>query len=85
MVTKRLACLVASVLLIPAAATGKDSNTATVLYSVEWRSAGALPLPPIPYLETIPWLSTEATGPRQKVDHLLGPDLGTLKFALNKD
>jgi hypothetical protein len=77
MVTKLLAGVVAGALLIPAVAFGKDGN-------VSWKSSGALPLPPIPYLETIPWLSTEATGPRQKVDQLLGPNFDTLKLALDK-
>ena len=85
MVTKLVACVVAGALLIPAAAFGNDGNRAIQPRASEWKSAGALPLPPIPYLETIPWLSTEATGPRQKVDQLLGPDLDTLKFALDKD
>ena len=78
MIAKLFACVVGGALLIPAAALGKDGN-------VEWNSAGALSLPPIPYLETIPWLSTEASAPRLKVDQLLGPDLETLKFALDRD
>ena len=85
MVAKLLACTVAGALLIPAAAFGKDGNMATQPRALEWKSAGALPLPPIPYLETIPWLSTQATAPRQKVDQLFGPDLDTLKFALDRD
>jgi hypothetical protein len=85
MITKLLAGVAAGALLIPAVAFGKDGNAATQPPSVEWKSAGALPLPPILYLETIPWLTTEATGPRQKVDQLLGPDFETLKFALDKE
>jgi hypothetical protein len=85
MVTKLFACVVAGALLLPAAAFGKDGNTATQWRAPEGKQARALPLPPIPYLETIPWLSTEDTGPRQKVDQLLGPDLDTLKVALDKD
>jgi len=78
MITKLFVCLVAGALLIPGSAFGKDGNPATQPSALEWRSTGALPLPPIAYLETIPWLSTEATGPTQKVDQLLGPDLDTL-------
>jgi hypothetical protein len=82
---KLLACVVAGTLLIPAAAFGKDGNTLGRPPSSGWKSAGALRLPPIPYRETIHWLSTEAIGPTQKVDQLLGPDLDMLKFALDKD
>jgi len=82
MVTKLFACAVAGALLLPQAASAKDGNTQS---RAEWKQTGALPLPPIPYLETIPWLSTEAAGPRQKVDQLLLPDLDTLKVALDKN
>ena len=85
MVTKLFACMVAGALLIPGAAFGKDGNMPTQPRAREWKSPGALPLPPIPSLETIPWLSTEATQPKQKVDQLLGPDLDTLKFALDRN
>jgi hypothetical protein len=85
MITKLLANVVAGALLIPAAALGKDATVATQLPSSQWKSAVPLPLPPIPYFETIPLLTTEATGPRQKVDQLLGPDFETLKFALDKE
>src|SRR4051794_40415876 len=64
MVTKLFACAVAGAFLFPQAAFAKDGSTATQSRA-EWKQAGALPLPPIPYLETIPWLSTEETGPRQ--------------------
>jgi hypothetical protein len=84
MVTKLFACFVAGALLIPAAALGKDGK-ATQPDASEWKSAGELPLPPVPYLETIPWVSSEAARPGQKVDRLLGPDLNTLKLALDKD
>jgi hypothetical protein len=77
MITKLLAGVTAGALLIPAVAFGKDGNV--------WKSSGAVPFPPIPYVETIPWLSTEATGPRQKVDQLLGPNFDMLKLALDKD
>src|SRR3954467_11975196 len=83
MVTKLFACAVAGALLFPQASFAKNGSTATQSRA-EWKQAGALPLPPIPYLETIPWLSTEETGPRQKVDQLLGPNLDTLKVALEK-
>ena len=79
MATKLFACVVAGARLILPAAFSKDGNTATQPRVLEWKSAGALPLPPIPYLEAIPWLSTEATGQGQKVDRLLGPDLDTLR------
>ena len=85
MVAKLVACAVAGALLVPAGAFGREGNTTTQSRTLEWKSAGALPLPPIPHLETIPWLSTEVTGPRLKVDQLLGPDLDTLKFALDRD
>src|SRR5215210_7973244 len=83
MVTKLFACAVAGALLFPQAAFAKDGSTATQSRA-QWKQAGTLPLPPIPYLETIPWLSTEETGPRQKVDQLLGPDLDTLKVGSTK-
>jgi hypothetical protein len=36
-------------------------------------SFDALPLPPIPYLETMPWLVRERTPTGFKIDTLLGP------------
>jgi len=84
MVTKLFACAVAGALLFPQAAFAKDGSTATQSRA-EWKQAGTLPLPPIRYLQTIPWLSTEETGPRQKVDQLMGPDLDTLKVALDRN
>ena len=85
MIAKLFACVVAGVLLLPVAAFGKDGNTAGQSRASGWKQTSALPLPPIPYLETIPWLSTQATGQGQKVDQLLGPDFDTLKVALDKD
>jgi hypothetical protein len=79
MVTKLLACALAAALLLPQAAFGKDGEVAKQLTS-EWKSAGGLPLPSIPYLETIPWLSVQADGQR-RTDDWRGPDLDTLKLA----
>ena len=75
MATKPFAWAIAVALLIPAAGIANAGNLSTQTASME----GALALPAIPYRETISWLSTEATRPRQKV---LGPNLDQLKFAL---
>jgi hypothetical protein len=37
-----------------------------------------LPLPPVPYLETMPWLSSGAASRGPKIDLLWGPKLDTL-------
>ena len=84
MVTKLFAWDVAGALLIPAAATGHDGNSADRPL-LNRKSAGPAPLPAIPYPETIRWLSVEATGPGQKVDQLRGPSVDQLKFALDMD
>ena len=85
MVAKLFACVVAFALLLPQAAFGKDGEAAKQPAS-EWKSAGGLPLPPIPYLETIPWLTAQADdGQRQKADQSRGPDLDMLKLATGND
>ena len=84
MVAKLFASAVAFALLLPQAAFGKDGEAAKQPAS-EWKSAGGLPLPPIPHLETIPWLTAQADGQRRKVDQLRGPDLDTLKLATGND
>ena len=84
MVTKLFACAVAAALLLPQAAFGKDGASAKQEAS-KWDSADALPLPRIPYLETIPWLIAQADGQGQKVAQLRGPDLDTLRLATGND
>jgi hypothetical protein len=71
-----IAALVA-VLLAPTTINAGDRNT-TVRIEHGWQmlkrsSFDALPLPPIPYLETMPWLSQERTPKGFKIDTLLAP------------
>jgi hypothetical protein len=84
MLTKLSACVVAAALILPQAAFGNDGEAAKQPAS-EWKSVGALPLPPIPHLETIPWLTAQADGQHQKADPSRGPDLDTLMLATGKD
>jgi hypothetical protein len=85
MVTKLFACVAAAALLLPQAAFGQDGEVAKQPAASEWKSAGGLPLPPIPYLETIPWLTAQADSQRQKAYQLRGPDLDTLKLATGNE
>src|SRR4051812_38213133 len=82
MLTKFSACVVAAALMLPQAAFGNDGEAEK---QAEWKSAGALPLPPIPDLETIPWLTAQADGQHQKADPSRGPDLDTLMLATGKE
>jgi len=82
--TKTLfAVLLAGTLMVPhiTPALGNDGTVGlgsapSGSSSPEWR--GDLRLPPVPYLETMPWLmyTSRARGP--KVDMLLGPQSDTL-------
>ena len=84
MITKLFACAAAAALLLPQAASGKDGEAAKQPAS-EWKSSGELPLPPIPYLETIPWLTAQADSQPEKVDQVRGPDLDMLKLTTGYD
>jgi hypothetical protein len=50
---------------------GKGTNRA----QSEW---AALPLPPVPHLETMPWLTSGSLVRGPKIDMLLGPKIETL-------
>jgi len=84
MLAKLLVGVIAGTLLIPAGAFGRDDKVAATRLR-ELKSAGALPLRSIPYLETIPWLRTNASGSGPKVDQSLRPNFETLTVALDKD
>ena len=45
-------------------------------------SWNALPLPPIPYLDTMPWLERERAAKRMKIDTLLAPKFEFLSPAI---
>ena len=84
MLTKLLAGIIAGALLIPAGAFGNDDSLAATRLR-ELKPAGALPLRPIPHLETIQWLGAVASGIGPKVDQSLGSNFDTLTVALDKD
>ena len=84
MVTKLFACAVVAALLLPQAAFGKDGE-AKLSPGSEWKSAGGLPLPPVPHLETIPWLAAQADSQRPNGGHVRGLDLATLKLAIGDE
>ena len=72
--------LLASTLMVPcvAPAIGGDHTTrpgATQQGQAQARSSGQLQLPPVPYIESMPWLNSLSTSKGPKVDFLLGPNL----------
>jgi hypothetical protein len=71
-----LIAAIAAVLLAPT--TIKAGSEAGPLVEPAWpmqkrASFDALPLPPIPHLETMPWLARERTPESFRIDTLLGP------------
>ena len=82
MTRKLFAVLVAGTLMVPQVtlAFGSDGIVAGAGSGApsSARSWGALHLPPVPYIETMPWLMDEAAGQGSKVDMLWSPKLDTL-------
>jgi len=72
-----LIAAIAAVLLAPttirAGGSEASSRLAHTWPMLKRTSFDALPLPPIPYLETMPWLARERTPVGFKIDTLLGP------------
>src|SRR5579872_2112637 len=73
------ALLLASTLMVPciAPAIGADNTThprVTQQGQAQDRPAGQLQLPPVPYIESVPWLNSLSTPMGPKVDFLLGPN-----------
>jgi hypothetical protein len=66
-----LTAMLASALAMPSLAVwGNDSpQTAVTTKPVE------LPLPPIPYLDSIPWMKWNAAAPMMKIDTLMAPSI----------
>src|SRR5687767_507431 len=69
--------------LIPQAVAAKDVATAPINpQAARWT---ALPLPAIPHLDTIPWLSASGSQEQcQKIDMLLGPKFESLQFGFDQ-
>ena len=72
-----LVAAIAAALLVPTTIKVHGSESAArvehawpMLKRASW---DALPLPPIPYLETMPWLVREPAPKGIKIDRLLGP------------
>jgi hypothetical protein len=66
------ACLVAGALMVPPVATAGDAPQTTAPQDA------ALALPPIPYIETIPWLT--AGQPKKTIDARLYHGFGVPRF-----
>ena len=65
-----LTALLASALAMPSvAAWGLNS----ALESAAVKSNGVLPLPPIPHLESTPWMQWNVTAPMLRIDTLMAP------------
>jgi hypothetical protein len=83
MTRKLFALLVAGTLMVPqvTVAFGSDGIVAGGGSGGAPSSAGswgALHLPPVPYIDTMPWLMDGVTGQGSKVDMLWSPKLDTL-------
>ena len=71
-VRRLLTALLASALAMPSLATwGLDTSPRTA----EARTSDILPLPPIPYLDSIPWMKWNAAAPMMKIDTLMAPSI----------
>ncbi|RXG96616.1 MULTISPECIES: hypothetical protein [Bradyrhizobium] len=72
---RRLAALAvgAGLSLVPFAAYGAESSSSAAKAADTFER---LALPPIPYLDTMPWSSWQRGSPTMKVDTLLSPVLG---------
>ena len=75
--------LVAGSLTVPhiTAALGNDATVGLGSQGAHRSQAeiwGALPLPPVPHLETMPWLTSRSFLKGPKVDLLLGPNIENL-------
>jgi hypothetical protein len=80
--TKRMfALLVAGTLTFPhiTPALGNDATVALGGKGANWTQIwAALSLPPVPHLETMPWLTSDSFLRGPKIDLLLGPKIETL-------
>ena len=70
-------------LMVPQAVAAKDVASAPINpQAARWT---VLPLPAIPHLDTIPWLSASGNqDQRQKVDMLLGPKFESIQFGFDQ-
>ena len=66
----------------PLAAWGMDNDLQKVT-SGKPGETSALPLAPIPYLESMPWMQWKPTAPMLKIDTLLTPGIGFSDIPLN--
>lgn len=80
--TKELfALLVAGTLMVPLITPAMGGETTVGLGAVrpaQSPSWDALPLPPVPHLDTMPWLSSGSALKGPKIDILFGPKLESL-------
>jgi len=65
-----LTALLASALAMPSVAARGMSSAPK---SAAAKSNGVLPLPPIPHLESTPWMQWNATAPMLRIDTLMAP------------
>jgi hypothetical protein len=79
-----LVAAIAVALLVPTTIKVSGSESSPLIERawpmLKRASWDALPLPPIPYLETMPWLVREPPPKAFKIDRLLGP-----KFEMRQD
>ena len=83
MTAKMFAWVLAGALMVPQAASANAATLAPAAGSAKAGSLNALPLPPIPHLDTIPWLAGGGAQARQEVDILLGPKFETVQFTFD--
>ena len=83
MTAKTFAWVLAGALMVQQAASANDATPVPATGFAMAGSLNALPLPPVPHLETIPWLAGGGSQARQKVDILLGPKFETVQFAFD--
>ena len=85
MTAKLFAWILAGTLVVPQAALGKDAMAGTAPRAPSQPDSwSALPLPPIPHLDAIPWLVAAGTEQRQKVDIQLGPNFDSIQLSFDQ-
>jgi hypothetical protein len=65
-----MTALLASALTLPSLAAWGAENSPV---QAATRTGGALQLPPIPYLDSMPWMKSNASAPALRIDTLMSP------------
>jgi hypothetical protein len=79
MIKTLYALLLVGLLMIPQSAFGVENSSKPREATRQTPASDALPFPPIPHIETIPWLTSASAPPQLKLNMLLHPSFENLK------